>query len=249
MLKEQRFDIILKELEKNTTGTYEVFATLLAVSEDTIRRDIDTLYRNGLLTKVRGGAMLRSKDPLSFHERTSFATDAKNIIGLKAQQFIKSGMTLFMDGGTTIYSIARQLPIDIELSIITNNPALIPVLERHTQIEVILLGGLYHKESATTVGADTCLEIGKYVADLYFMGSCAVDHDFGISATFKTDAEVKRAMLRSSKKLVALADQNKFRRTEPFKIASIEQIDVLITELSSDDTELAAFRNLGLQII
>lgn len=249
MIKEERFEIILRELEEKTTVSYENLSGKIGVSEDTIRRDIEHLYRNGLLTKVRGGAILRKKDPLSFQDRSSFATDAKNTIALKAQKFIKDGITVFMDGGTTVCAIANHLPIAVSLRIITNNPSLIPILIEFKNIELIVLGGVYHRESGVTVGADTCDEVSKYIADLYFMGTCALDSSLGTSATFKADAEVKRTMAKSSKKIIALADQNKLRRTEPFKIVGVDAVDVLITDLNGDHSELKEFRNLGLQII
>lgn len=249
MLKEERFNIILKSLEKDGKGSYETLASLLAVSEDTVRRDIDFLYRNGLLTKVRGGAMVRSKDPLSFQERTSFATEAKDVIGLKAQSFIKNGLTIFMDGSTTVDAVAKHFPLDISLKVVTNHPRLASILTKFKHIELILLGGLYHPETETTMGADTCMDATKYIADIYFMGNCAIDSKLGSSATFKVDADVKKAMIKSSKKVIALADQNKLRRTETYKVIDVSGIDVLITDLPSDDSQLDEFRSQGLRLV
>ncbi|WP_334126393.1 DeoR/GlpR family DNA-binding transcription regulator [Empedobacter brevis] len=249
MVKEERFNIILKQLEKKNNISYETFASLLDVSEDTVRRDIDYLYRNGLLTKVRGGAMLRSKNPLSFSERIHTDTKEKDVIALKAQQFIRNGMTLFLDGGTTVCQMANYFPADIFLRIITNNPALIPIVSKMPNIELILLGGKYHTDTAITTGVNTCLEINNYLADAYFMGTCALDYLLGASSTYENDAEIKRAMIKSSKKIVVLADENKLRQTEPFKVAEIDQIDILITNLQSNDNELNDFRGIGIQIV
>lgn len=249
MLKEERFHTILKRLEKDGKGTYETFATILAVSVDTVRRDIDLLYRNGLLTKVRGGAILRSKDPMSFQDRTSVATDAKDIIGRKAQRFIKDGLTIFMDGSTTVDAITHYFPLDISLRVITNHPDLTSMVTKYKNIELIILGGTYHADTATTTGVDTCADATKYIADVYFMGNCAVDSKLGTSAVFRADAEVKQAMIKSSKKIIALADQSKLGRTEAFKVADMEKIDVLITDLAGNDTKLEDFRNLGLQLV
>jgi|SRR5690606_3717035 len=249
MLKEERFNKILKKLENDGKGTYETFATLLSVSADTVRRDIDYLCRNGLLTKVRGGAISLSKDPMSFQERTSIATDAKDIIGRKAQKFIKNGLTIFMDGSTTVDAVAHHFPLDVSLRVITNHPNLISIVTKYKNIELIILGGTYHSDTATTTGVDTCIDATKYIADIYFMGNCAVDSKLGTSAVFRTDAEVKQSMIKSSKKIIALAGQNKLGRTEAFKVVGMETIDVLITDLASDDVKLDDFRNLGLQLV
>lgn len=81
------------------------------------------------------------------------------------------------------------------------------------------------------------------------MGNCAVDSKLGTSAVFRADAEVKQAMIKSSKKIIALADQSKLGRTEAFKVADLEKIDVLITDLASNDIQLEGFRNSGLQLV
>ena len=249
MLKEERFEVILTQLKKKSKVKFEDLAEDLNVSEDTVRRDIEQLHRNGLLSKVRGGAMLREKDPLSFHDRQSFLEDEKNIIALKAQQFIKNGMTLFMDGGTTTCAVANYMSIDINIRIITNNTSLIPILSKFKRVELVILGGIYDDDLAVTTGNTTCNEASQFIADLFIMGTCAVDADFGASATSITDVETKRTMIKSSKKTIALANQNKLRRTEPLKICDINNLDILITDLSADHEELESFRSMNLQIV
>lgn len=249
MLKEERFEIILTQLKEKTKVTFEELALNLQVSEDTVRRDIEVLHRNGLLSKVRGGAILREKDPLSFHDRQSFSADEKNVIALKVQPFIKDGMTVFMDGGTTICAVANYMTPTINLRIITNNMSLIPVLSKFKNVELVVLGGNYDGNLSVTEGLTTCHEASQYIADLFIMGTCAVDAGFGVSATSVTDAETKRTMIQSSKKIIALADQNKLRRTEPFKICDVSDIHILITDLPADDLELESLRKSDIQIV
>jgi len=112
MIKEKRLKHILALLQSKEMVTYDLLAGELSVSEDTIRRDIEELHNNGLLSKVRGGAMLRSENPLSFQDRTTYLQGGKDIIALKAQQLIKNGQTIFMDGGTTLCAIAARLPLN-----------------------------------------------------------------------------------------------------------------------------------------
>lgn len=249
MLKEERFEVILTQLKKKKKVKFEDLAADLNVSEDTVRRDIEHLHRNGLLSKVRGGAISREKDPLSFHDRQSFSADEKNSIALKVQPFIKNGMTVFMDGGTTTCAVANYMPTDTKIRVITNNMSLVPILTQFKNIELVVLGGLYDPNLAVTTGTNTCYEAGQFIADLFIMGTCAIDAGFGASATSISDVETKRTMIRSSKKTIALANQHKLRRTESFKICDIMDIDVLITDLPSDHDELESFRGLNLQIV
>ncbi len=184
MLKEERFNHILKVIKKSGKVFYENLAKDLDISEDTVRRDIETLHSNGLLLKVRRGAISVSKNPFSFQDRTHYLTEEKELIALKAQQLIKKGLTIFMDGGSTICAIASHLPSDSSFRLVTNNMALVPIISKFKDIELIILGGIHDRESAINTGGQTCNEVKQYIANLYFMGTCALQKDFGISAVF-----------------------------------------------------------------
>jgi len=249
MLKEERFDYILKELSKNDKVSYEMMASKLSVSEDTIRRDIEILHKNGLLSKVRGGAILRGKNPLTFHDRENYLSGGKDIIALKAQQLIKNGQTIFMDGGTTICAIASQLPIDIQLRIITNNTALIPILSNYKDVDVIILGGTFNKTTQTTTGGQTCNEISKYRADLHFMGICGIHSKLGVTSVYQPDGEVKQAMQQSALKSIALSNSEKLETSEYYRVCELKDLYSIITDLPSNTEQLNPFRHSGVQLL
>lgn len=221
----------------------------LLVSEDTIRRDIDFLHENGLLSKVRGGAIPRDKNPLSFQDRADFQSTEKEIIGMKVQPLLKAGMTVFMDGGTTVCAVAECLPTNTSLRVVTNNIALVPLLSRFRNIEVIVLGGTYDRDTQTNTGARTCDEAAEFVVDLYLMGTCAISKDFGITAAIREDGAVKKAMLKGSKTVVVLSNSRKVGANEPFVVCSLQEIDVIVTELPSDNPKLDELRFKNLKIV
>ncbi|HMF70523.1 MAG TPA: DeoR/GlpR family DNA-binding transcription regulator [Flavitalea sp.] len=249
MLKEERFEHILSMIKKSGKITYEQVSKELDVSIDTIRRDIELLNNNGLLVKARGGAISRAKHPLSFQERTGILTSGKNIIALKAQQFIKADQTIFMDGGTTLCAIGARLPLNLKCRVITNNHALVSVLAKLNGIEVILLGGRYNRETATTEGVETCAEARNYIVDLYLMGTCSIDAGFGITADYREDAALKRIIFEAAQKTVAVSNHEKLNSTEPFRVCGLNEIDTLITDLPGDHKKLDGYRNLGLKLI
>ena len=192
MVREKRFNYILEKLQNNSEVGFSELSSDLNVSEDTIRRDIDLLSDNGLLLKIRGGAIPRSHNPLSFKERIGHFQDDKEIIALKAQTLIKSGQTIFMDGGTSVYTLVSLLSTDIQLTVITNNTAIIPALSAYSGIELIVLGGHYLKESETIVGYQAIKMAENFQADLYFMGVCALDLQKGVTA-ISMQEEIGRA--------------------------------------------------------
>ncbi len=249
MLKEERFNYILQQIKKRDKVTYDFLAKELAVSADTVRRDIEALYRNGLLTKIRGGAMKRALTPLAFQDRIAHFSENKNIIAVKAQPFIQQGQTIFMDGGTTICAVATHFPENASLRVVTNNQALLPILLRFKEIEIIMLGGQYNRNTETNVGMQTCKQVSGYVADLYFMGTCAIDTKFGVTASVYEDAEVKQAMRQASLKTMVVTDSHKLGSTDHFSVCSLKEIDVMITDLPSNHALLDPFRYIDIMLV
>jgi DeoR/GlpR family transcriptional regulator of sugar metabolism len=249
MLKEERQNHILNKLNKAQKVTFEEIAHELQVSEDTIRRDIDVLYKSGLLSKVRGGAAIRSLNPFTFQDRERVYSESKHIIARKAQQLVKAGQTIYMDGGTTVCAVAQYFPKDTPFRIVTNNQALLPILRGFEKVEVIVLGGYFNRNTETTVGVQTCKDVKNYVADLYFMGTCAIDSAYGVTAAVREDGEVKQAMMEASLKTVALSSKEKLGSTDHFRVCSISGIDVLITDLIHNDKQLKTYQSEELEII
>jgi DeoR family transcriptional regulator, carbon catabolite repression regulator len=249
MLKEKRFEFILDSLKKKRGVTFEDLAARLSVSDDTIRRDIEYLHKNGLLSKVRGGAIPRAKNPLTFQDRQSYLKKEKDVIALKTQQLLQHGMTVFMDGGTTMCAIAEYLPADIRLRVVTNNYSLVGVLAPYQHVELIVAGGNYERRLQSFSGHATCSAIADFTADLYLMGTCGVHQRFGVSGDAQLDAEVKRAMKKAARATAVLANHENLRRVDAFKVCDITEIDILVTDLNTDHEDLDEFRDLDIQLL
>lgn len=249
MLKEERFDHILKELKSSNKVFFENLSKELRVSEDTIRRDIDHLSKSGLLVKVRGGAMSPSVNPLSFQDRTGLFSDAKKVIALKTQQLLRDVQTVIMDGGTTLLAVAASIPIQSKLRIITNNMALIPILAHHEQVDIIVLGGMYNRVTQTNLGIQTALEAQKYQADLYLMGTCAIHSSKGLTAAVHEDGELKKVFMKAAAQTAVLSNHEKLETVEFFNVTGLSDVDTLITDLPSNDARLNAYRPFGLEIL
>jgi DeoR/GlpR family transcriptional regulator of sugar metabolism len=249
MIKEERFEFILSALTKKDMIAYLELSKELQVSEDTIRRDIDYLHKNGLLSKVKGGAMARNKNPLTFQDRLGYKISEKEIIGKKAQQFLRDGMTIFMDGGSTVCAVVEQFYEGLSLKVVTNNLALVPLLSGSKNVELFILGGAYNKDTGTNVGNKTCEDAKQYVVDLYFMGSCAVSSAFGVTATDQSDSAAKKSMMETAKKVILLADSEKVGTNEFFHVCDLDALDMIITELPSDDSILDSLRFQNVTIV
>jgi DeoR/GlpR family transcriptional regulator of sugar metabolism len=249
MAREIRFNYILDKLHVQNEVGYNELSSDLQVSEDTIRRDIDTLANNGLLLKIRGGAIPRSHNPLSFKERSGYLQDDKEAIALKAQTLIKSGQTIFMDGGTSVYTLVTLLSTNISLNIITNNTAIIPALSSYPNVELIVLGGKYLKQTETIAGYQAIKMVKNFQADLYFMGVCALDMTKGVTASFMEEAELKHAMLDQSGISIALSTLDKLETFEPYRVCPIESLNYIITEVDSNNEKFRCFREAGIKVL
>jgi DeoR/GlpR family transcriptional regulator of sugar metabolism len=127
--------------------------------------------------------------------------------------------------------------------------ALVPIISKFRDIELIILGGIHDRETATNTGGQTCNEVKQYIASLYFMGTCAIQKDFGISAVFQKDGEVKQTMLRNANKTFALVNSSNLNTTEHYRICDMKDIGGMITDLATDDSKLDDFRHLGIRLI
>ncbi len=249
MVREKRFNFILEKLQINNQVGFSELSDDLNVSEDTIRRDIDMLADNGLLLKIRGGAIPRSHNPLSFKERIGHLQDDKEIIALKAQTLIKSGQTVFMDGGTSVYTLVSLLSTDIKLTVVTNNTAIIPALSAYSGIELIILGGQYLKESETIVGYQAIKMAENFQADLYFMGVCALDMQKGVTAIYMQEAELKQTMLAHSSMAIALSTFDKLETFEPYRVCPLQSLDYVITEMDSQNERFEPYKKAGIKVL
>lgn len=248
MKKEQRFNYILEKLGQQKVVEFNALSIDLKISEDTVRRDIDELAKNGLLSKVRGGAIPRSENPLTFKDRIGYLSKDKEVIALKALRLISNGQTIFLDGGTSIYTLVSLFPTDIKLTVITNNVAIIPLLALYNGIKTIVLGGEYIKATESLCGLEAVKGAEKFRADIFFLAPCAIDEK-GITATYKEEAELKQAMIASSEQVVVLSNFNKLDTKDSYVVCRLEDLSYIITEEDLHCKEFDLYKKSGIIFI
>lgn len=248
MLKEERLDYILKKLQTDHKVLQTELSTDLQVSEDTVRRDLESLALNGQLIKVRGGAIPHSPNPYSFKERIQYHEDDKKHIASKALTYLHNGQTIILDGGTSTLMLAKLFPANLHIRVITNSVPIVAQLIEHPVIEVIFTGGLIGKDSQTAGGMDTIRMLEKLRADICFLGICSLHPDAGVTGLDLGEADVKSAMVGSANKTIALATSDKMGTAEPFKVCDITGLDTIITD-NPDLPSLKPYINLGIQVI
>ncbi|WP_443937353.1 DeoR/GlpR family DNA-binding transcription regulator [Pedobacter sp. MW01-1-1] len=248
MLKKERHDFIMRQINLHNRVLTSDLVQLLAVSEDTIRRDLQELVDEGLLFKVHGGALSKSYHS-SFDDSTVYARESKIIIAKKAVSLIKDGMVVLIGGGTTILEFVKQLPQGISGTFFTISPLVAVELAKYSNIEVILIGGLFSKNSQITYGGHVISQLAEIKVDLCLMGTSAIHPEEGLTDTDWEINQLKKAMMASSKKSAVLCISEKLDSILRLKVCDIDNISYLITELNTEDEALAQYQPKDILIL
>ncbi len=248
MLKKERQAYILHQVNLHNKVLSSLLCTEINVSEDTIRRDLQELADEGKIIKVHGGALSHSFNQVSFPVNGVYSQNQKRIIAHKAIGLISNGMFVLTSGGTTIIEMARSLPPQLKATFISGSiPAILEYMH-HPNIDVIMIGDRISKNSKITVGPEAIAKIKQVKADICFLGTNAIDPEMGITDNDWDVVQLKRAMIESSKKVVCLAIAEKINTSQPIRVCGIEDIDVLVTELSPDNEIFKPYKKAGVTV-
>jgi DeoR/GlpR family transcriptional regulator of sugar metabolism len=247
MLTAQRKQFLAEKLRHDGRLVAHALSRELNVSEDTIRRDLRDMARDGLLQRVHGGALPASPATGNLAARGVIAQDDKYAIGHAAAGLIQPGQVVFVDGGTTAVQVVRQLDPALRATIVTHSPVIACELLPFEHIDVIMLGGRLMRHSMVGLGAATVEAIGRLRADLYFMGVCSL-HPSGLSTGDFEEACVKRALCQAAAETIVLASSEKLATAAPFQVVGLDQIDGIVVPASASAALLAPYRERGITI-
>jgi ribose transport system substrate-binding protein len=238
----ERRQRLLDILRKESGLRVPEMASLLSVSEGTIRNDLNALEADGLLERVRGGAILTGDVPvrsLSFLSRLKQNADAKLAIARQAAELVEDGDSILLDASTTVYFIARFLQNRRKLRVITNGIEIARLLAQNPTNTVILLGGVLNTDSTSITG----LISERIVEDLHvktaFVSCSGITPEAGLTEVHIAEAQLKEKALAAAKKVIVLVDAGKFGKVDLTSFACLDQIDHLFTDdrLSQDWVE------------
>ncbi|NVD38105.1 DeoR/GlpR transcriptional regulator [Ensifer sp. HO-A22] len=248
MLTAQRRALISARLERDGELVAKRLADELQLSEDTIRRDLREMAAEGLLQRVHGGALPLVPALPSFAARQEIAGDVKRRLGRQAAGLVSAGQTVFLDGGTSNAEIARALPREMRLTIVTHSPTIAAELERH-DADVILIGGRLYKHSMVATGAAAVAAIAAIRVDMFFLGVTAIHPVHGFSTGDYEEAAVKRAILAQAAETFVVATSEKFGAASPHHVANVQDIAGLIVPEDMNEDALKPYRDKGVTLL
>ncbi len=230
MLKEERHQHILNRITTDNRIYVTALSIELGVSDDTLRRDLVELENQGLLTKVHGGAIAKSGISIKFTERLNTATVIKQQMAAKVISMIREGEVLLIDGGTTNLEVARRLPKEMELTVYTNSFPIVNELLNHPKIDLNFLGGKVFPLSQVTVGISVFRALQTVRPDRVILGISDIHPEKGLTCPDREEAMIKRCMLEQGANRIILADGHKLGTARTYHVASLGDIDYIVTE-------------------
>jgi len=249
MLKEERQQTILSEVELHNRILLTDIAETLDVSIDTIRRDVKELDADNKLRKVHGGAISLGFTSNSTRNNNIYKLEEKCKIAEKAVTLLKNGSVIFVDGGTTCLELARLIPMNLDLTCFTHSIPVAMELLSKPDVTVILIGGQVSKESQIAIGANAIHNLSEIKVDYSFIGTGYVDSHYGLTEFDWDIVQVKKAVIKCSKKTVLLSISEKLNSQHRYKTCDINAINTMITELEPENELLNSFRNHDIRIL
>jgi DeoR/GlpR family transcriptional regulator of sugar metabolism len=249
MLTSQRKALILETLRRDGQVIAKRMAEEFELSEDTIRRDLREMAAEGLLQRVHGGAMPLSPPLPDFSTRRTVSPADKARLGARAAAMILPGQMVFLDGGTSTAEVARALPRDLPVTIVTHSPTIAAELEHHPLAEIILIGGKLYRHSMVATGAMAMAAISMLRPDIFFLGVTAVHAARGLSTGDAEEAAIKRHIAACSAETHVLLTAEKFDAASPCLVMPLADLAGMIVPAEMDELRLKPYREQGLSII
>jgi len=250
----QRSEQILRLLQQSGEISVEHLCSVLKVSIATVRRDLDELDQRGLLRRTHGGA--KNVEPLlyepfhdsSFREQMEQHAAEKRRIALAAADLIQDGETVCLAPGTTTTEIVRSIRHRKNITVVVNSVNMAMELSQHTDLQVVVAGGALRPNWFSLVGPLTEMAMQQIFPDKLFLGVTGIHPESGLSCRNADAASAIRVMIRNAKQTIVVADHSKLQAVSTYRICSLEDVDVLITDSDASATMVEAFRACGIEV-
>ncbi|HWC23423.1 MAG TPA: DeoR/GlpR family DNA-binding transcription regulator [Flexivirga sp.] len=238
MLARQRQELIARAVDEHGGIRVSELVAELNVSDMTIRRDIETLARKGVVRKVHGGATRadRSADEPGFTAKSDMNPLQKSAIARTTASLISPGSSVAISAGTTAYAVAQELRDIKRLTVVTNSPPVAELLfdpEESSRL-VVLTGGV-RTPSDALVGPVANEMLATVHVDTLILGVHGIDLSAGLTTPNLQEAQTNRALIRTAKRVIVVADHTKWGIVGLLTIATLDMVDTLVTDADLDE--------------
>lgn len=251
MLAAERRNQILDKLQEEKKVVVSELSRLYNVSEETIRRDLEKLEKEGYATKSYGGAVLNENVgfdmPLNIRSKKN--VDAKQTIARLAAQEIHDGDHILLDASSTDLFIAKAIKDKHNLTVVTNSIEIILELSEISGFSIISTGGTLKQNYLALLGPWAEESVRNFFVDRAFVSCKGLDQKLGIFDSLEQFSTLKRQFIKSSAKSYLTLDHTKFGRTAFSRTGSLDEISTVITDEKPDQEWIDLFQHRNIELI
>jgi DeoR/GlpR family transcriptional regulator of sugar metabolism len=254
--QQTRLTEILTSLQKDGSVSVEQLSERLEISVVTVRRDLDLLEQKGLLRRTHGGAV--SIEPLfyepfkndrSFQAQVERLAQEKRRIGRAAASLIGRGETIALTPGTTTTEVIRGLPLNHDITVVTNTVNVAMELSKRKDLKIFVTGGHLRGDWFSLVGPTAVNSLSQLLITTAFIGADGLDVKWGASCFSPDEAHLNSVMVKHSRRRVAVVDHSKFSVVAGWRICPTTDLNVLVTDLGAAAETVEPFEKAGLQVM
>jgi DeoR family glycerol-3-phosphate regulon repressor len=242
---------LLAALRQRGSMDLDEMVTHFDVTPQTLRRDLALMARAGLVARFHGGARVpvSTTENLAYRQRQHLNEAAKLRIARAVARDVPEGSSLFLNIGTTMEAVARELTHRRGLRIITNNLHVASILADHGGHEVIVVGGLVRSRDRGIVGEAAVDFIRPFRVDIGLIGISGIEPDGTLRDYDYREVKVARAILESSRQVWLAVDHSKFNRPAMVQLAELSEIDALFTDAVPPPPFRSLLNDAGVELI
>jgi DeoR family transcriptional regulator of aga operon len=255
----RRWNELLELLAAAGQLQVEEAAKALGVSEATVRRDLDELARQQMLTRIRGGAVAQGVTyDLPLRYKSERHPSEKQRIAVVAAGLVRPGQITGLNGGTTTTEVARALATRSDLNsqvpspavtVVTNALNIATELAVRQHIKIVTTGGVARPQSYELTGPLATGVLEQVALDVAILGVDGIDAVAGATAHHEGEASINRLMARQAAKVVIAADSSKVGRRAFARICTAREIDVLVTDAGIAAEDAARLEDAGVDVV
>jgi DeoR family transcriptional regulator, aga operon transcriptional repressor len=248
--KADRKTALIRLVQDSQPISVRDLANAAGLSQSTLRRELRQLADEGLVrVSVGQVALAVSSEEMPFTFRKMLNVEAKQRIAWAALELIRNGETVMIAGGTTTLELARLLPRQRRLTVITNSLRIAMLLADAPGIDLLILGGALRPMEQTLHGHLTEYGVHQFRADKLVYGVEAINLQHGVTHSQIVEVATDRAMANAATEVIVLADHTKFGRVAPAFVLSLEKIKVLITDQGLPEEIAQDLRSKDIRLI
>lgn len=254
--KNDRLNRLIDIIKSKNGASIKELATLLDVSEMTIRRDLTILGDNSIVNNVYGAAIYNPENKLDHFEFSYEVTSEqikqdreKSKIGAYAASLIMPNDIVVIDTGTTTEMLATHIPDDLNATVLCYNANILNSLRNKENLTLLFSGGRYHPKTQMVEGQEGISLINSIRFNKAFISAAGIHKSLGATCVYHYEIPAKKAIMQSSLEKILLLDSYKFGQVKPAFFANLEDFDMIITDNSLSDEWKKEIDDLHIKLI